>query len=190
MKCSEFVENFSDFQDALRDSSIKKEGERHLSECEKCTHYSLVVSTGVRILQEMPSVELPKDFWASLEHRIFHLRDGKPLKGSRPISSITSITSFAVACTFVFLMFVFGNSSISNIMRPDVNLPAIVVSKPSIQQLGTSRSLSSMFDKPYNSRSVNRFWEDINDLIYEYSTMSERYRTSPVLRQTDLVEYR
>ena len=105
-------------------------------------------------MQEMPSVELPKDFWASLEHRIFHLRDGKPLKGSRPISSITS---FAVACTFVFLMFFFGNFSISKIMRPDINLPAIVISKPSIQQLGTSRSLSSMFDKPYNSRSVNRF---------------------------------
>jgi hypothetical protein len=87
-------------------------------------------------------------------------------------------------------MFFFGNFSISKIMRPDINLPAIVISKPSIQQLGTSRSLSSMFDKPYNSRSVNRFWEDINDLIYEYSTMSERYRTSPVLRQTDLVEYR
>lgn len=187
MRCSEFVENFSNFQDALRDSSIKKEGERHLSECEKCTHYSLVVSTGVRILQEIPSVELTKDFWASLEHRIFHVRDGKPLEGSRPISSIPS---FAVACTFVFLMFFFGNSSISNILRPDINLPAIVVSKPSIQQLRTSRSLSSMFDQPYNSRSVNRFWEDINDLIYEYSTMSERYRTSPVLRQTDLVEYR
>jgi hypothetical protein len=75
-------------------------------------------------------------------------------------------------------------------LKPDVNLPAIVVSRPSMQQSRTPRSLSTILGQPSNSRFVNRFWEDINDLIYEYSTMSERYRTSPVLRQTDLVEYK
>ncbi|HIF39038.1 MAG TPA: hypothetical protein EYQ69_07535 [Gemmatimonadetes bacterium] len=187
MKCSEFVENFSEFQDAPDDSSIKKKGEKHLLECEKCTHYSLVVVTGVRILQEIPPVELPENFWASLEHRIFHVRHGKILKDSRPISSITS---FAVACAFVLLVVLFENSSIVGNLKPDVNLPAIVVSRPSMQQSRTPRSLSTILGQPSNSRFVNRFWEDINDLIYEYSTMSERYRTSPVLRQTDLVEYK
>ena len=81
MKCWEFVEKFSEFEDAQDDAPIRKAGEEHLLQCEKCRRYSAVVSEGLLILKDMPPEKLPENFWASLEHRIFHVRDEKMLKG-------------------------------------------------------------------------------------------------------------
>ncbi len=183
MKCGEFVEKFSDFRDAQGHTSVRKAGEEHLLKCEKCKHYYKVFSEGVLILKEAPLVKLPENFWAGLEHRIFHLRDEKMLKD--PLFSPTR--TIAVACSFILLLFFISDLLMSNDRRDDIELPAIIVSGdpanlPSRIMSGSQQRSSDMF--------VYQFWSDINNLMYEYSTMSERYRIPPVLRQTDFVEYK
>ena len=186
MKCSEFVEKFSEFKDADEAAPIRKDGEEHLLGCERCRHYSSVVSMGVCILKEIPSAKLPENFWSSLEHRIFHVRDEKMLSLQLPRAAIP----LGATCVAVLLMILISNSHFLNPLRSDVELPAIVVSRSPNEQLRIPRSVPSMFEQRPNSRIVNSFWSDINGLIYEYSSMSERYRTFPVLRQTDLVQYK
>jgi|TARA_B110000014_G_C20112838_1_gene586716 hypothetical protein len=179
MKCWEFVEKFVEFEDAQDDAPIRKTGEEHLLQCEKCRRYSAVVSEGLLILKEMPPEELPEKFWASLEHRIFHVRDEKMLKGHLH----SSVKNFAIACSFILIAFFISNSYMSNDLGPDIELPAIIVSK-------SSDGFRVSPEIPTKTMFVNRFWSDINGLMYEYSTMSERYRTPHTLRQTDLVEYK
>ena len=125
MKCWEFVEKFSEFEDAQDDAPIRKAGEEHLLQCEKCRRYSAVVSEGLLILKDMPPEKLPENFWASLEHRIFHVRDEKMLKGHLH----SSTRNFAIACSFILVAFFISNSYMSNYLRPDIELPAIIVSK-------------------------------------------------------------
>ena len=60
MKCWEFVEKFSEFEDAQDDAPIRKAGEEHLLQCEKCRRYSAVVSEGLLILKDMPPEKLPE----------------------------------------------------------------------------------------------------------------------------------
>lgn len=188
MKCSEFLEKFSEFQDAQKDSPKKKEGEKHLLVCEKCTHYTAVVSMGVGILQEIPPAGLSENFWASLEHRIFHIRDEKILGGNH----LTLLArSCVIVCALVSFIVLLKNSAVFSNAGQDVDLPAIVVSSPPLrQQLIIPRSSLDIFEQPSSSKFVYWFWSDINGLMYEYSTMGERYRASSVLRQADLVEYK
>ena len=89
---------------------------------EKCRRYSAVVSEGLLILKDMPPEKLPENFWASLEHRIFHVRDEKMLKGHLH----SSTRNFAIACSFILVAFFISNSYMSNYLRPDIELLSLI----------------------------------------------------------------
>jgi hypothetical protein len=154
-----------------------------MAACGKCARYREVVSRSVALLHAMPKAELAESFRPRLEHRLFHLDDGGLVAHPGRGSAISAMTVLGMA---ILLTAVAWSPRIRSTV-PEVHLPAIVVSGPppapllGPDVLGPTPVSSDLF--------TGGLWSDAEDLLYEYSPMSERYRdrqdgSEPVLRRT------
>ncbi len=182
MNCSEFIHRFSEFYDAPLGAAIRLEAEAHLEECENCARYRDVVSRGVILLQSLPAVELPESFRPRLQHRLFHLADPHAVAGGASGSAVPFVTALGMA----LLLTVIAWSPTIGDSLPEVELPPIVVSAP--PERGHLFPTDALGFPPLGSPLDFRggLWSDPNSLLYEYSPMSERYRTNSVLRRAGL----
>ena len=157
-----------------------------MAECTKCSRYREVVSRSVALLHAMPRAELAESFRMRLQHRLFHLDDGGSVARPGRGSAIPVVTVLGMA---ILLTAVAWSPSIGNGV-PEVDLPAIIVSGPPLHDpllehdaIGPTPVSSDLFS--------GGLWSDPNNLLYEYSPMSERYRDQQengerVLRRTGL----
>ena len=142
-----------------------------MAACAKCARYREVVSRSVALLHAMPKAELAESFRMRLQHRLFHLDDGgsvaRPGTGSAiPVMTLVGMT--------ILLTAVAWSPRIGSGV-PEVDLPAIVVSSPPM--LDPLLELDAVGSTPVSSGWFpGGLWSDANDLLYEYSPMSERYR--------------
>jgi hypothetical protein len=119
----------------------------------------------------MPRAELNESFRMRLQHRLFHLEDGG--SGAQPGrgSAIPVVTVLGMA---VLLTAVAWSPRIASGV-PEVDLPAIIVSGPPL--IDPLLELDAFGPTPVSSDLFSGgLWSDANDLLYEYSPMSERYR--------------
>ena len=171
MNCSEFLSQFSEFYDSPRGAPIRQDAEAHMAGCAKCARYREVVARSVALLHEMPRAELNESFRMRLQHRLFHLDDGG--SGAQPGrgSAIPVVTVLGMA---VLLTAVAWSPRIASGV-PEVDLPAIIVSGPPL--IDPLLELDAFGPTPVSSDLFSGgLWSDANDLLYEYSPMSERYR--------------
>ncbi len=171
MNCSDFLSRFSEFYDAPEGAPVRQEAEAHMAVCGKCARYQEVVTRSVALLHMMPRAELAESFRPRLQHRLFHLDDGgsvaRPGKGSA--TPAVTVLGMAILLTAIAWSPIFGSGV------PEVDLPAIVVSGPPMSELlfepdalGVTPVSSGLFS--------GGLWSDAENLLYEYSPMSERYR--------------
>ncbi len=170
MDCSEFLSRFSEFYDAPDGAPVRQEAEAHMARCAKCARYQEVVTRSVALLQVMPRAELAESFRPRLEHRLFHLDDGgsvaRPGKGSA--TPAVTVLGMAILLTAIAWSPQIGNGV------PEVDLPAIVVSGPPTPQLLFEPDVPGV--TPVSSGLISGGLWDAENLLFEYSPMSERYR--------------
>ncbi len=157
-----------------------------MAECGKCTRYQEVVTRSVALLHAMPRAELAESFRPRLQHRLFHLDEGGSVTRSGRGSATPAVTVLGMA---ILLTAVAWSPKIGGRV-PEVDLPAIVVSGPprseplfELDAPGLTPVSSGLFP--------GGLWADAEDLLYEYSPMSERNRGQQdggerVLRKTGL----
>ena len=186
MNCSEFLSRFSEFYDAPRDAPVRKEAGAHMAECGKCARYQEVVTRSVALLHVMPKAELAESFRPRLQHRLFHLDEG----GSVARPGKTSATPAVTVLGMAILLTAVAWSPIIGGGVPEVDLPAIIVSGPPTLEpvLGPD---APGFTPVSSGLFPGGLWSDTEDLLFEYSPMSERNRGQRddgerVLRRTGL----
>jgi hypothetical protein len=186
MNCSEFLSQFSEFYDAPNGAPVRKEAEAHMAACGKCARYKEVVTRSVALLHAMPRAELAESFRPRLQHRLFHLDDGgsvaRPGKGSA--TPAVTVLGMAILLTAVAWSPKIGGGV------PEVELPAIVVSGPPMPELLFEPDAPG-FTPVSSDLFPGGLWSDAENLLYEYSPMSERNRSQQdrgerVLRKTGL----
>ena len=180
MECSEFLSRFSDFYDAPPESRLRRQAEAHLEQCEKCTRYERAVTSGAALLKTLSRVELSESFRPTLEHRLFHLEDENALaRAARaPVVPVLTAVGLAIVLAIVAWSPAFRRSTVQ------VDLAPIVVSSPRSSEpvfvVGTG-----IFAPQEAVLDLQKgLWSDPNALLFEYSSMRERYRTEGLLRQT------
>ncbi len=185
MNCSDFLSRFSEFYDAPDGAPVRQEAEAHMAACAKCARYREVVSRSVALLHLMPRAELAESFRPRLQHRLFHLDDGGSVARPGRGSAIPAVTVLGMA----ILLTAVAWSPIIGSGVPEVDLPAIIVSGPPPDPLLQPAALGRT---PVSSDLFpGGLWSDPDDLLYEYSSMSGRYRGQQdrderVLRKTGL----
>ena len=75
MDCGTFLDGYSDFRDGMLTLPDRVAFEAHLRECESCARYDRVVDGGVKVLRDLPELEVSGDFMERLQHRLWHEQD-------------------------------------------------------------------------------------------------------------------
>lgn len=75
MDCDTFLDGHSDFRDGLLTLPDRVAFEAHLRACADCARYDHVVDRGVRVLRDLPELEVADDFMDRLQHRLYHVED-------------------------------------------------------------------------------------------------------------------
>lgn len=99
IRCSDLLEEYSDYRDGLLDDERMTAIEEHLSGCSSCARYDRVIAGGVAELRQIPEIAPSDDFLPRLQHRIYHLQDdlGPGWKRERSGVSAGFATALAVA---------------------------------------------------------------------------------------------
>ena len=180
MECSEFLNRFSDFNDAPPESRLRREVEAHLQRCEKCARHGRAFSSGAALLQTLPRVQLSESFRPTLEHRLFHLEDENALVRAAGASAVPALTAVGMAIVVAIVAWS------PTLGRPtaEVELAPIVVSGPPLHRPVFSAATRGFSPREPALALEKGLWSDPNSLLYEYSPMRERYRTEGLLRRT------
>lgn len=175
MKCTEFLDAYSDWEDGGLSQEARLAFDAHLAVCAACRRYADVLRKGRELLAALPPVEVGADFAPRLKHRIYHLADDSPLFRDRGNSGTTAVTLLALAV----LMAVAAWSP--SFRRPVVvELPAIVVNQPPqrpVQLRYRTAPLDAGFHDRYRQRSL---WSGADHFLFETSPLRERYRQGAV----------
>jgi len=75
MDCGTFLDGYSDFRDELLTLPDRVAFEAHLRDCASCARYDRVVAGGVKVLHDLPEIEVAPDFMDRLQHRLWHEQD-------------------------------------------------------------------------------------------------------------------
>lgn len=93
--CSEFLDGYSDYRDGELDDGRCAQFLEHARHCARCADYDRVVCGGVRVLQQLPALEISEDFMPRLQHRLMHVEDERAL--GRTTARATSAVVLGVA---------------------------------------------------------------------------------------------
>ena len=181
MDCQEYLRTFSDDLDGLADAEISLAMEQHRSACADCRRYSEILEAGAGALRSLPALELPPDFRARLDHRIFHIEDGPSIARESLGTGATTVSILALAA----LLAVSAWAPVVGTGRPMSELPALIVEGPIPPTLSPDSARTTF----HRSRSLfvttefrEGIWGDSHELLREYSSLSERRRAETAVR--------
>jgi hypothetical protein len=177
MNCQEYLALFSDHQDGRADAEVSARLEAHRSACPACDRYSRTLEAGLQLLKTLPPLEVPSDFRPRLDHRIYHIEDGQSIAREALGTGATTVSVLAIAILLAFAAW----TPTVRVTTPAVELPTLVVQGPTASTF-TRRDRSSTFTRGlslYPSREFpDGFWGDPHQLLFEFSTLSERRRAA------------
>jgi hypothetical protein len=75
MDCGTFLEGYSEYRDELLTLPERVAFQAHLRDCASCARYDRVVTGGVKVLRDLPELEVAPDFMDRLQHRLWHEQD-------------------------------------------------------------------------------------------------------------------
>ena len=175
MECSEFLALSSEFRDGRTREVEARDMEAHLASCPGCRQYRDALEKGVGFLRALPSLEVPEDFKPRLSHRIYHMEDSAGLARETLGSGATTLSVMAVALVLALAAW----APRAGTVVPSVELPALVVGAPRAR-IFTSAPQWSTFSRDPSFFTTADFqdgpWGDTHQLLFEYSSLSERRR--------------
>jgi hypothetical protein len=181
MDCQEYLRQYSDYFDGLADADLSRAMEDHRSDCGTCRRYAEILEAGAGALKDLPAIDLPSDFRARLDHRIFHLEDGPSIARESLGTGATTVSILALAA----LLAVSAWAPVVGTPRPMAELPALIVVGPAQPSL-TEAPASTSFHRSRSLFTTTQFregiWGDSHELFREYSSLSERRRAEPVVQ--------
>ena len=126
MKCSEFLDRYTDFHDGALAPEESDAFRGHMSGCAACRRYDEVVTQGVELLRALPETGPGEDFRARLRHSIHTMQEERRRRRLLGSSVRTMPLLGALA--------VFGALFVALALREEelvVDLPPIVAEAPS-----------------------------------------------------------
>jgi anti-sigma factor RsiW len=181
MDCQEYLRQYSDYFDGLADAELSRAMEEHRSACGTCRRYAEILEAGAGALRDLPAIDLPSDFRARLDHRIFHIEDGPSIARESMGTGATTVSILALAA----LLAVSAWAPVVGTPRPMAELPALIVVGPAQPAL-TEAPASTSFHRSRSLFTTTQFregiWGDSHELFREYSSLSERRRAEPVVQ--------
>lgn len=188
MDCQEYLRQFSDYFDGLADAELSGAMDEHRSVCVRCARYAEILEAGAGALRTLPPIDLPADFRARLDHRIFHLEDGPSIARESLGTGATTVSILVLAT----LLAVSAWAPAVGVPRPMAELPALVVEGPApmveepAQPTLTQESSGTSFHRSRSLFVTSEFregiWGDPHELFREYSSLSERRRAEAVVQ--------
>jgi anti-sigma factor RsiW len=181
MTCSEFLQGFSEFYDAVGSSPTRRRAEEHLVQCPECRRYVEIVDRGRELLRSCPPVPVSGDFRDRLQHRLYHVDDGEALDRIGSASGTTALTALGMAIVLVFAAW--APTLLS--LRPEVELTPIVVSRPAPRTLGLRTPPISLFPVGSSTLADERdLRQRSNNLLFRHSLLNDPGRWS-LLQERD-----
>ncbi len=182
MDCQEYLRHFSDHFDGHADARISKAMEEHRSTCVRCHRYAEILIAGAGALRTLPALEVPCDFRARLDHRIFHIEDGPSIARESLGTGATTVSILAVAA----LLALSAWAPVVGATRPMSELPALIVEGPLAPPTSAPDSARPTFVRSRSLFVTAEFregmWGDAHQLLREYSSLSERRRAESAVR--------
>ncbi len=216
MKCSEFLDRYTDFHDGALAPEESGAFCGHMTRCAACRRYDEVVTRGVELLRALPETGPGEDFRARLRHSIYTMQEER----RRRLGSSARTMPLLGALAF------FGALFVALTLReeePVVDLPPIVAEAPSpvagerlplplsspllpapdraplaapagirggIRALGAPstprRVIGASAPDPEWRLPAPELWRGANELLYRSSSLYLRYRESDFVRTTGL----
>jgi len=184
MQCSEYLALSSEFRDGRIKGNLEIEVEAHLADCLRCRRHQDALERGVDLLRALPALEVSEDFKPRLSHRIYHIEDGASIAKETLGSGATTLSVGAVAILIALAAWTPKTGG----MEPAVVLPAVVVQAPPARSF-TPSPRRSTFSKGPSLFTTTDFqdgpWGDTHQVLFEYSSLSER-RRSPALSRVGI----
>jgi hypothetical protein len=181
MDCQEYLCHFSDFLDDRTNDEVSKAMEEHRSTCVCCRRYSEILEAGAGALRSLPALEVPVDFRARLDHRIFHIEDGPSIARESLGTGATTVSILAVAA----LLALSAWAPVVGATRPMSELPALIVQGPP-PPTPVPDSARPTFSRSRSLFVTSEFregiWGEPHQLLREYSSLSERRRAETAVR--------
>ena len=201
MKCSEFLDSYTDFRDGALGPGKGDALRAHMTGCVPCRRYDRVVTRGVRLLRALPGTPPDPDFRARLRHSIYALEEER--RRRRLLGSAMR------AVPLLGALGVLGALLATLTLRdsvPVAELPPIVAERPPASVAAGSVLLSgspapagtagipvppARFSAPAGAAPARRLpapelWRGANELLYRNSSLYLRYREPGLVRTTGL----
>ena len=214
MKCSEFLDKYTDFRDGVL---APREGDAlraHVAGCVPCRRYDRVVTRGVGLLRALPATRPDPDFRARLRHSIYALEEERrrrrllgtaaravPLLGTLGVlgALLTALTLRESVPVVELPPIVAGLPShasgpVGSALLPGARASVEARSWPAVPAgPGTPGTFASAARLPAAARAapVRRFpapefSRGANELLYRNSSLYLRYREPGLVRTTGL----
>jgi hypothetical protein len=124
MRCSEFLNAYSEFVDDRLSPARHAVFKDHLANCPACCRYHRVLHQGVEECRSLPNVSPSPDFLPRLQHRLFHVDDAGRLTHRHPLGSAALVAVASVG--FLALAWL----PFATRMRVEFELPPVAVEVP------------------------------------------------------------
>jgi anti-sigma factor RsiW len=139
MRCTGFIEGYTDFRDGLLSASREVEFRAHIRACPACERYHHVLQDGLELLADLPEPETSDDFMPRLQHRLYNVDEGvlhttsNRFLGSAALVAVASVGLLALA----WLPFAAS-------VPIEIELPAVAVERPAEQLVTREQPVPSL----------------------------------------------
>jgi anti-sigma factor RsiW len=177
MDCQQFLARFSDYLDGRIEGEASMEIEGHRDSCEECRRYAQTLQTGLDLLRDLPSLDVPPEFYPRLNHFISQPPAESPARGSgATLASVISVAALVATAAW---------APTTGMPAPTPELPAVVVAEPPAgaftppEPAPTFRRNLSIFSE---TEFQDGIWGDSHKLLREYSPILDHRRSQPLIR--------
>lgn len=188
MSCSDFIDRFSEYFDRVGDAEFLEEAGAHLSSCHSCRRYFDVIERGGDLFRSTPAVNVGRDFYPRLKHRLFHVEDADALARGSSGSATTGVTILGMAVLLTLVAW----APLMRAGEQEAERASAAASRASSASgLGlkpqpvsfstTTVGLSHSFE-----RTSQDLWERPQALLWEYSPLHESYGSVGGVRRVGL----
>ena len=214
MKCSEFLDRYTDFHDGELAPEESDTFRGHMTACAACQRYNEVLARGVDLLRTLSETRPGEDFRARLRHSIYTMQEERRrrrlLRSSvRTVPLLGALAAFGAVLAGLTLGEETPSVDLSPIIagRPSpgagaplplpVSSPLLpgaerspLAAPPGIRVLGASRAPGRAIRTSAQGAGwglpAPELWSGANELLYRSSSLYLRYRSPGFVRTTGL----
>lgn len=73
MDCDRYLARYSDLRDGMAPAALADAMRAHRAACPRCARYDEVMGHGLRLVRDLPEIEISEDFGERLRHRLMHV---------------------------------------------------------------------------------------------------------------------